>query len=218
MASALVCRLSRLISITRFACFPVEQDTSSTNPRYDDERNWSSKMSGGGHSKNPHGFGDDWLLRRPGSRERRWFLLHGLIRGLFWLIPFIVFALLWIFWFEVPYTDRVPRGILVAGVLVLLLHIVWGLLFPRNWLVSIGPREVMVERGIVRLTRVFITYDRVQQIDKVSTPIMTDLDLTELVLHSAAGGVRVYALDPADAELIAERVRRQQPLPPSMQQ
>lgn len=138
------------------------------------------------------------------------------MRGLFWLIPFVVVGLLWIFWFEVSYRDRVPLGIVIAGLLVLLLHIAWGVLFPKHWLVSIGPREVMVERGIVRLTRVFITYDRVQQIDTVSTPIMSSLDLTELVLHSAAGGVRVYALEPADAELIAERVRRQRPPAPSM--
>ena len=175
-------------------------------------------MSSDSQSKTGHGFGADWLLRRPGNRERRWFFLHGLIRGLFWFIPFVVFALLWVFWFEVPYTDRVPLGILVAGALVLVLHILWGVLFPRNWLISIGPREVMVERGIVRLTRVFLSYDRVQQIDKVSTPIMSNLDLTELVLHSAAGGVRVYALEPNDAELIAERVRRQQPRPPTMPQ
>lgn len=97
-----------------------------------------------------------------------------------------------------------------------MLHLAWGLLFPKNWLVAIGHREVMVERGIIRMTRVFLAYDRVQQIDYVSSPVMTTLDLTELVLHSAAGGVRVYALDPADAELIASRVRRDQPKMPVM--
>ena len=107
-----------------------------------------------------------------------------------------------------------PLSVLMIGLVMLGLQIVWGLVYPRNWLVSIGPREVMVEHGIVRLTRVFLAYDRVQQIDKVSTPMMTNLDLTELVLHSAAGGVRIYALDPADAELIADRVRQQQlPMP-----
>ncbi len=156
------------------------------------------------------GFGDGWLVRRPGPRERRWFLLHGLVRGLFWLIPFVVVSLLWVFWFEVPLRNAVPTSILTLGLLVLGLQIVWGLLFPRNWLVSIGPSEVMVEHGIIRLTRVFLSYDRVQQIDRVSTPVMTNLDLTQLVLHSAAGGVRLYALDSNDAELIALRVRQQQ--------
>lgn len=162
------------------------------------------------------GFGDDWLVRRPGPRERRWFLWHGMLRGLFWLIPFIIAALLWVFWFEVPFRDRVPVGIVTLGVLVLLAQAVWGIIFPRNWLVSIGPSEVMVERGIIRLTRVFISYDRVQQIDKVSTPTMSNLDLTELVLHSAAGGMRIYALAPADADLIADRVQRDQPTIPPM--
>ncbi len=163
-----------------------------------------------------HEASDGWLNRRPGSRERRWFILHGLIRGLFWLIPFAVVALLWVFWFEVPLRDRVPLGVLLAGIASLLLHILWGVVFPRNWLVAIGEREVMVERGIIRLTRVFIAYDRVQQIDYVSTPVMNRLGLTEMVLHSAAGGVRVYALDPIDAELIASRVRLGQPAIPSM--
>lgn len=171
-------------------------------------------MSNGAEAAGELGIGGDWLERRPGARERRWFLLHGLIRGLFWLIPFLVVALLWVYWFEVPFRDRVPLGVVTVGLVVLGLQIAWGLVYPRNWLVSIGPNEVMVEHGIVRLTRVFLSYDRVQQIDKVSTPMLTNLDLTELVLHSAAGGVRIYALDPADAELIADRVREQQlPLP-----
>lgn len=162
------------------------------------------------------GSSGNWFVRKPSARERRWFLLHGLLRGLFWLIPFVVVALLWIFWFEVPLGNRVPVAILILGFLVLMLHLAWGLLFPKNWLVAIGHREVMVERGIIRMTRVFLAYDRVQQIDYVSSPVMTTLDLTELVLHSAAGGVRVYALDPADAELIASRVRRDQPKMPVM--
>ena len=171
-------------------------------------------MSSGAEATSERGIGGDWLERRPGPRERRWFLLHGLIRGLFWLIPFLIVALLWVYWFEVPFRDPVPVSVVTIGLVVLGLQIVWGLVYPKNWLVSIGPNEVMVEHGIVRLTRVFLSYDRVQQIDKVSTPVMTNLDLTELVLHSAAGGVRIYALDPADAELIADRVRQQQlPLP-----
>lgn len=163
-------------------------------------------------------FGDDWIVRRPGSRERRWFLLHGLMRGSFWLIPFVVVALLWVFWFEVPVTDQWPLVILGIGVLVFIQHLYWGLLFPRTWLISIGPREVMVQRGILRLTRVFVPYDRVQQIDKVTTPVLTSLYLTELVLHTAAGATPIYALDPADADLIAERVRIQQPDVPAMPQ
>jgi membrane protein YdbS with pleckstrin-like domain len=156
------------------------------------------------------GLGEEWLVRRPGARERRWFLLHGLVRGLFWLLPFLVVALLWVFWFEVPFRDRVPLGITALGLLVLALLVAWGLIYPKNWRVSIGPTDVMVEHGIIRLTRVLVSYDRVQQIDRVSTPVLANLDLTELVLHSAAGGVRIYALDPADAELIADRVRQQQ--------
>jgi membrane protein YdbS with pleckstrin-like domain len=156
------------------------------------------------------GFGDDWLVRRPGPRERRWFQLHGLVRGAFWFIPFLIVALLWVFWFEVPFRDPVPATIAALGLLVLALQVAWGLAFPKNWQVAIGPTEVMVEHGIIRLTRVFISYDRVQQIDRVSTPVMTNLELVELVLHSAAGGVRLYALDPADADLIAGRVRQQQ--------
>ncbi len=162
------------------------------------------------------GSNEDWVVRKASASERRWFLLHGLVRGLFWLIPFIVVALLWVFWFEVPLGNPIPLGVLLLGVLVLVLHVVWGLLFPKNWLVAIGHREVMIERGIIRMTRVFLAYDRVQQIDYVSSPVMSTLDLTELVLHSAAGGVRVYALDPADAELIASRVRRDQPKMPVM--
>lgn len=163
------------------------------------------------------GFGDDWIIRRPGARERRWFLLHGFFRGLFWLIPFVVAAIVWIFWFEVPVTDSVPASLLLIGLLILVLYLFWGLIFPRHWLVGIGPREVMTEGGIFHQTRVLVPYDRVQQIDKSSTPIMTSLDLTELILHTAAGGTRIYALDPADADLIAERVRVEQPSMPMTQ-
>ena len=171
-------------------------------------------------SQNPapadeRGFGEGWLIRRPAERERRWFLLHGLIRGLFWLIPFVVVALIWIYWFEVSFFDRYPVGIVLAGLAILIEQIAWGLIFPKNWLVSIGPQEVMIQRGIIQLARIFVAYDRVQQVDSISTPVMSNLNLTELVLHSAAGGVRVYALDPEDARMIRERVHAGQPLPSS---
>lgn len=163
----------------------------------------------------PHSaLGDDWTVVRPGGRERRWFLVHGLIRGLFWLIPFVVVALLWVFWFEVPIVDPVPLGILALGALVLLLYLLWGAVYPRTWMVAIGPRDVLVDRGLLWITRVVISYDRVQQIDVISTPTMNRLNLTELVLHTAAGGVRLYALDPENADTIIERVRQNQPLIP----
>ena len=160
--------------------------------------------------------GDDWIVRRPGPRERRWFLVHALIRGLFWLIPFVIVALIWVYWFEVDFTDPIPLGVLVLGVLSLLFYLLWGAIYPRKWEVAIGPRDVMVNRGILWSTCVFVSYDRVQQIDRVSTPVLSQLNLTELVLHSAAGGVRIYALDPADGDLIENRVRENQPLIPVM--
>lgn len=152
----------------------------------------------------------DWIIRTPGARERSWFLLHALLRGLFWLIPFAVAALLWIFWFEVPFRDPYPAGLFLVGVLILLGFLLWGITFPRKWRVAIGPREVFIDRGILWVTRVIVSYDRVQQIDVVSTPTMNRLDLTELVLHSAAGGVHIYALDPGDAALISDHVRESQ--------
>jgi membrane protein YdbS with pleckstrin-like domain len=155
--------------------------------------------------------GDEWIVRRPGPRERRWFQLHGLFRGLFWLIPFVIIALLWIFWFEVNFTDPLPVTFLALGLLILLGYLIWGVVFPRNWMVAIGARDVMVDRGILWVTRVRVSFDRVQQIDNTSTPIMSRFDLTELVLHSAAGAVRIYALDPDDADLISDRVRESQP-------
>jgi len=160
--------------------------------------------------------GEAWLERRPGSLERRWFLLHGLLRGFFWLIPFFIGALLWLFWFEVTITDPVPLGMLILGLLVLLLFVLWAVVYPRNWEVGIGPREVMVNRGILWTTRVFVSYDRVQQIDRVSTPLMSRLNLTEIVLNTAAGGVRIFALDPDDADLIELRVRENKPIIPLM--
>ncbi len=142
--------------------------------------------------------------------------MHALLRGLFWLIPFVIVALIWVYWFEVGFTDPLPLAMLVLGLLLLLVFLLWGVVYPRKWEVAIGPRDVMVNRGILWSTRVFISYDRVQQIDRVSTPVMSQLDLTELVLHSAAGGVRIYALDSADADLIENRVRENQPLIPLM--
>ncbi len=162
--------------------------------------------------------GQDWIVRRPGSRERRWFRMHALIRGLFWLIPFAIVYLIWVYWFEVGFSDPIPLAILGLGLLLLLLFLLWGVVYPRKWEVAIGPRDVMVKRGILATACVFVSYDRVQQIDKVSTPIMSHLDLTELVLHSAAGGMRIYALDPADADLIESRVRANQPIIPLIRQ
>lgn len=158
--------------------------------------------------------GEEWTVLRPGGRERRWFLLHGLIRGLFWSIPFIVIALLWVFWFEVPYSDPVPAGCLALALLVLVLYALWGAIYPRTWMVAIGPRDVLVDRGLLWITRVAVSYDRVQQIDVISTPTMSRLDLNELVLHTAAGGVRLYAIEPENAATITDRVRQNQPLIP----
>ena len=164
------------------------------------------------------GSGDDWIVRRANARERRWFLLHALIRGLFWLIPFAIVAILWVFWFEVPFSDPYPLWTLLAGIALLMCFLLWGTLYPNKWMVAIGPNEVVVDRGILWVTRVFISYDRVQQVDEVSTPIMSRLDLTEMVLHSAAGSVHLYALDPDDAALITNRVREDQPLIPLIRQ
>ncbi|MCA9858919.1 MAG: PH domain-containing protein [Thermomicrobiales bacterium] len=159
-------------------------------------------------------FDSGWIERSPGRRERSWFFRHGLIRGLFWLVPFLVVALLWVFWFEVPFSDRTPVGIVFVGLLVLLFFLVQGILYPRNWQVLIGKREIAVQHGIIRTTQVFLSYDRVQQIDHVSSPTMQRLGLVELVLHTAAGGLKVYALDAADADLIENRIRANQPLVP----
>ena len=162
--------------------------------------------------------GEDWIVRRAGSRERRWFRIHALIRGLFWLIPFVIVYLIWVYWFEVGFSDPVPLAILGLGLLLLLFFLLWGVVYPRKWEVAIGLRDVMVTRGILATACVFVSYDRVQQIDRVSSPVMSRFHLTELVLHSAAGGVRIYALDPADADLIERRVRANQPLVPLMHQ
>ncbi len=162
--------------------------------------------------------GEDWIVRRPGSREEHWFRVHALIRGLFWLIPFVIVYLIWVYWFETSFTDPVPLAILGLGLLLLLFFLLWGVVYPRKWEVAIGQRDVMVTRGIIGTRCVFVSYDRVQQIDRVSTPVMNRFELTELVLHSAAGGVRLYALDPTDADLIERRVRANQPLVPLMHQ
>lgn len=162
--------------------------------------------------------GEDWIVRRPGVREQHWFRMHALIRGLFWFIPFVIVYLIWVYWFETNLTDSIPLTILGLGLLLLLLFLLWGVVYPRKWEVAIGPRDVMVQRGILWTRCVFVSYDRVQQMDKISTPVMNRYGLTELVLHSAAGGVRIYALDPTDADLIEGRVRANQPLIPLMRQ
>ncbi|MEZ4532898.1 MAG: PH domain-containing protein [Thermomicrobiales bacterium] len=61
----------------------------------------------------------------------------------------------------------------------------------------------------------FAPFDRVQQVDVVTTPAMAGLNLTELVLQSSAGGGTML-LGPEDAATILERVRLNQPLVPLM--
>ncbi|MEZ4507809.1 MAG: PH domain-containing protein [Thermomicrobiales bacterium] len=60
---------------------------------------------------------------------------------------------------------------MTIALLLLLAFLLWGAL-PRRWLVAVGEREVMVERGILFSNRVFIPFDRVQPVDVVTTPAM----------------------------------------------
>jgi membrane protein YdbS with pleckstrin-like domain len=68
--------------------------------------------------------------------------------------------------------------------------------------------EVMVERGVLRISRVFVSYDHVQFLDRRHGPIQRKLGLSTIELQTAGGGVRISAVHEADARDIERYVRR----------
>lgn len=76
----------------------------------------------------------------------------------------------------------------------------------RIWWYAIGEEEVDLHEGLVIITRTVVPMVRVQHVDLHRGPISTRMGLAEIELHTAAGSVRIPALERADAERIRQQV------------
>lgn len=120
----------------------------------------------------------------------------------------------------------VPAGI-VASVLLYLafgcvvplvaaLVVLWAVLaavvvkVPRVrhgiWWYAIGEEEVDLHEGFAVVTRTVVPMVRVQHVDLHRGPLSTRLGLAEIELHTAAGSVKIPALDHDEAEQIRRQV------------
>lgn len=119
----------------------------------------------------------------------------------------------------------VPAGILASVLLVLpfedlvpllaLYVVLWAVVAAaitqvprirhRIWWYAIGEEEVDLHEGFVIVTRTVVPMVRVQHVDLHRGPLSTRLGLAEIELHTAAGSVKIPALDHDEAE----RIRRQ---------
>lgn len=76
----------------------------------------------------------------------------------------------------------------------------------RRWWYAIGEEEVDLHHGLVIVTRTVVPMVRVQHVDLHRGPLSSQMRLAEIELHTAAGSVRIPALDRDEAERIRLRV------------
>lgn len=76
----------------------------------------------------------------------------------------------------------------------------------RIWWYAIGTEEVDLHHGFLVITRTVVPMVRVQHVDLHRGPIADRLRLAEIELHTAAGSLKIPALDRDEAERIRLQV------------
>jgi membrane protein YdbS with pleckstrin-like domain len=76
----------------------------------------------------------------------------------------------------------------------------------RTWWYAIGDEQIDVERGWFFKTRTVVPMTRVQHVELQRGPLAARFRLAELEIHTAAGSVKIPALDETDGEHIRQRI------------
>lgn len=148
--------------------------------------------------------GDDVIARRqlPARSETYW-------RGQALLFTVPVLALLSVGAAFLPWWEQWLRWTLVAVVAAYLLA-VEIVVAPRIrravfWY-AVSTDEIEIEHGWVFRTRTVVPMNRVQHLDTNHGPLADRFGLANVHIHTAAGAVKMDALDRADADVLRKRI------------
>jgi membrane protein YdbS with pleckstrin-like domain len=134
-------------------------------------------------------------------RVIRYWRLSSLIVGVPVVIGLAVVALV---------VSGLPMALRVALLVVpLLLAVAEFAATPvryRTWWYAVSEEQIDVERGWLFKTRTVVPMTRVQHVELQRGPIASRFRLAELEIHTAAGSVKIPALDATDGEQIRQRI------------
>ena len=128
------------------------------------------------------------------------------IGTLLFVLPFVVVALV------LEFADRLPRGALLAPVLLLALYLIVRTP-PRRYQArgyQMGVDRLRVVRGLIFRSDTVVPFGRVQHIDVHQGPIERGYGLATLVLHTAGNhnaSVALPGLGHDDAMAMREEIR-----------
>lgn len=74
------------------------------------------------------------------------------------------------------------------------------------WWYAVGEHQIDLEHGWLIVTRTVIPMTRVQHVELEHGPIAQRFRLAQLEIHTAAGSVKIPALDRAEGERIRQRI------------
>jgi uncharacterized protein len=76
----------------------------------------------------------------------------------------------------------------------------------RRWRYEVRDEEIDIQHGTVRITRTLVPMLRVQHVDTVRGALEQALDLSTVVVHTAAGRTTIPLLHRADAAALRDRI------------
>jgi membrane protein YdbS with pleckstrin-like domain len=96
-------------------------------------------------------------------------------------------------------TDATPTLLVLPVVGWAVIFVVSVIVFPRlayaRFRFGIDDEEIDIQRGRVWIERVLVPMARVQHVDTERGPLQRRLGLASVVVHTAAGGFEIPALD-----------------------
>ncbi|HEX2174541.1 MAG TPA: PH domain-containing protein [Nocardioidaceae bacterium] len=108
----------------------------------------------------------------------------------------------------VPTLPWVPWALLAAGVLALLLGMVYAGRRTRAWGYAERAEDLYIRHGVLVRNLVAVPYGRMQFVDVTAGPLERALGLAEVELHTATPGTRarIPGLDPEEAARLRDRL------------
>ncbi|MBO9534015.1 MAG: PH domain-containing protein [Solirubrobacteraceae bacterium] len=76
----------------------------------------------------------------------------------------------------------------------------------RIWWYAIGEDQIDLQHGWIFVTRTVIPMTRVQHVEVQRGPVSSSFRLAELEIHTAAGSVKIPALDADEADRIRQQI------------
>lgn len=102
-----------------------------------------------------------------------------------------------------------PVRVLIAAVPLLAAAFDVAIVQPRRraiWWYAIGQEQIDLEHGWLVVTRTVVPMTRVQHVELQQGPLAQRFDLAQLEIHTAAGSVKIPALDRAEGDRIRQHI------------